>query len=55
MFWEFWPVRSLALLFGGLAYREKRYLDLWQTLEPDTTNDEVLRNLPLREPTLWLS
>ncbi|MES2464912.1 MAG: alginate lyase family protein [Armatimonadota bacterium] len=55
MFWEYWPVRSPALLFGGLAYREKRWLDLWQTLEPDPTNEEVLRNLPLREPTLWLT
>jgi hypothetical protein len=54
MFWEFWPVRSPALLFAGLAFQDKRYLDLWQTLEPDPTNEEVLRNLPLREPTLWL-
>jgi hypothetical protein len=54
MFWEFWPVRSPAMLFAALAYRDKRYLDLWQSLEPDPTNEEVLRNLPLREPTLWL-
>lgn len=54
MFWEFWPVRSPALLFAGLAYKEKGYLDLWRTLDPDPTNPEVLRNLPLRQPVLWV-
>lgn len=53
MFWEFWPVRSPALLFGGLAYREQKYLDLWQKLEANPTNEEVLRNLPIRQPVLW--
>jgi hypothetical protein len=54
MFWESWPVRSPALLFAGLAYREPKYLDVWKTLEANPTNDEVLRNLPIREPVLWV-
>jgi hypothetical protein len=53
MFWEFWPVRSPALLFAGLAYREPKYLAVWKGLEANPTNDEVLRNLPIREPVLW--
>jgi hypothetical protein len=54
MFWEFWPVRSPVLLFGGLAYHREMYLDLWKTLEANPTNEEVLRNLPIREPMLWV-
>jgi hypothetical protein len=53
MYWEFWPVRSPFLLFAGLAYGEQRYLDLWKALDADPTNEEVLRNLPIRQPVLW--
>jgi hypothetical protein len=54
MYWDQWPVRSPVLLFGGLAYDEQKYLDAWKTLEANPTNDEVLRNVPLREPVLWV-
>src|SRR5438045_2096499 len=50
MFWEFWPVRSPVLLFGGLAYHEQNYLDTWKSLEANPTNEEVIRNLPIRHP-----
>jgi hypothetical protein len=53
-FWEFWPVRSPVLLFGGMAYSEAKYLKLWKTLEANPTNDEVIRNLPIRHPLLWI-
>jgi len=53
MFWEFWPVRSPVLLFGGIAYHEPKYVELWKTLEANPTNEEVLRNLPIRQPVLW--
>src|SRR4051812_20031423 len=54
MFWEFWPVRSPILLFAGLAYHEPKYLELWKKLEASPTNDEVIRNLPIRQPVLWV-
>jgi hypothetical protein len=54
MFWEFWPVRSPAWLFGGLALKQDKYLDLWKTLDPNPTNPEVIRNLPVRQPVLWV-
>ena len=54
MFFEYWPVRSPVLLFGGLAYEEKKYLDTWKTLEANPINEEVLRNLPIRQPLLWV-
>src|SRR5205823_4653963 len=54
MFWEFWPVRSPALLFADQAYHEPKYVELWKTLEANPTNEEVLRNLPVRQPVLWM-
>jgi len=54
MYFDAWPVRHPALLFGGLALHESRYIDLWKTLDPDPTVDEVVRNFPIRQPVLWL-
>ena len=54
MFWEFWPVRHPALLFAANAYHEPKYFDLWKSLEANPTNEEVLRNWPLRQPILWV-
>jgi hypothetical protein len=54
MYWDEWPVRSPVLLFGGLAYDEQKYLDTWKTLDANPMNEEVLRNLPIREPVLWV-
>jgi alginate lyase len=54
MYDDQWPVRHPALLFGGLALHEARYVDLWKTLEPDPTVAEVIRNYPIRQPLLWL-
>ena len=53
MFWDNWPVRSPSLLFAGQAYNEQKYLDLWKTLPPDYSNEEVLRNVPIRTPIIW--
>jgi len=55
MFFEYWPVRSPVLLFGGIAYDQKKYLDTWKSLEANPTNEEVLRNLPIRQPILWVN
>jgi hypothetical protein len=49
-----WPVRQPALLFGGLALQEPKYLDLWKRLEANPTDDEIRRNLIVRQPLLWL-
>ena len=49
------PVRQPSLLFAGLAYRSREYLDLWNQLDPDPQVPEVIRNHPIRQPLLWLS
>ena len=54
MYFDAWPVRQPSLLFAGLAFNEPRYLDLWRSLDGSPTVDEVLRNLPIRHPLLWV-
>ena len=54
MYWDEWPVRHLSLLFAGLNFANDAYLALWQTLESTPKTFEVLRNLPLRHPLLWI-
>jgi hypothetical protein len=54
MHYDQWPVRHPALLFGGRALHEPRYLGLWRTLDPDPAVGEVIRNYPVRQPLLWV-
>ena len=49
-----WPVRQPALLFAGCALEKQNYLDLWQRLDPDPADDEIRRNLAVRQPLLWM-
>lgn len=55
LYWEEWPVRHPSLLFAGLAFLEQDYLTQWKSLEPDPNVPEVIRNLPIRHPLLWVS
>ncbi len=55
MYWEEWPVRHPSLLFSGLRLGNYSHLQTWKKLEADPTTFEVLRNLPLRHPMLWVS
>jgi beta-galactosidase len=52
--WDGWPARQACLLFAGLAYDKPEYLDLWQKLPADPTDDEVRRNIAVTQPVLWL-
>jgi hypothetical protein len=54
MYWNEWPVRQSSLLFGGMALHNKQYTDLWKSLPADFTNPEVIRNMPVRYPLLWV-
>jgi hypothetical protein len=55
MYFEYWPMRQEALLFGGLALHRKDYLDLWRKLPADSDVDEVIRNYFIRQPLLWVA
>ena len=54
LYWDEWPVRHPSLVFGGLRLGNATYLQTWQRLDPDPATVEVVRNLPVRHPLLWL-
>jgi len=54
LYWDEWPVRHPSLLFAGLAFQDPAYIRLWQCLEADPSTPEVIRNLPIRHPLLWV-
>jgi hypothetical protein len=54
MYFEYFPVRQPSLLFAGIALNEQRYIEAWKKLDPDPTNAEVQRNVPIRQPVLWV-
>ena len=55
MYWDEWPVAQPFLVFGAKAYSNMDYLATWKRLEHDPTVDEVIRNLPVRNPLIWIS
>jgi len=54
MYWEEWPVRQSSLLFGGIAYKNKKYIELWKSLKANVTTPEIIRNMPVKYPILWV-
>lgn len=54
MYWDEWPVRQSSFLFGGLAYKNKKYIELWKSLKANVTTPEIIRNMPVRHPILWV-
>jgi Alginate lyase len=48
------PVRQPSLLFAALVYGRHEYLELWRRLNPDPTDQEIIRNHPIRQPVLWM-
>lgn len=52
--WDEWPVRQSCLLFGGLAYGNPYYIRKYISLPGDFTHPEVVRNVPVRHPVIWL-
>ncbi len=54
MYWEEWPVRQSSLLFGGIAFKNKKYIELWKSLKANVTTPEIIRNMPVKYPILWV-
>lgn len=54
MYWENWPVAQPFLIFGAAAYNNTDYYRTWLRLDHDPQVEEVLRNLPVRNPLIWL-
>lgn len=54
MYWNDWPVAQPALIFAAIAYDDSAYFDLWKGLSHTTEVHEVERNLPIRNPLIWI-
>lgn len=52
--WEEWPVRQSCLLFAGLAFENEQYIKMFLKLPSNPTHPEVIRNLPVRHPVIWI-
>ncbi|RAW00884.1 alginate lyase family protein [Pseudochryseolinea flava] len=54
MYWEEWPVAQPLLIFGANQFGNKKWFSLWKQLDHAPTEHEVIRNLPIRHPLLWI-
>ncbi|WP_234735783.1 alginate lyase family protein [Tellurirhabdus bombi] len=54
MYWNDWPIAQPFLVLGAVQFDEKGWLKTWEKLEHDPQVEEVLRNLPIRNPVIWL-
>ncbi len=54
MYWENWPVAQPFLVFGAEAFDNKEWFNTWKQLDHSPTVEEVIRNLPVRHPLIWL-
>lgn len=53
MYWDEWPVASPFLIFGGINLGHSDWIATWKHLEHFPQVDEVVRNLPVRNPLIW--
>jgi hypothetical protein len=53
MYWENWPVAQPFLVFGASKFNEKKWYSTWSSLEHFPKVEEVIRNLPVRNPIIW--
>lgn len=54
MYWDQWPVAQPFLVFGALAYQQPAWLHGWEKLNHDPHEEEIIRNVPLRHPLIWI-
>lgn len=54
MYWEAWPIAHPALLFAAIAYDDETCFRLWARLPHRIAAGEVERNVPVRNPLIWM-
>jgi hypothetical protein len=54
MYWEEWPVAQPFLIFGAARFQNEEWFNVWKKLDHAPQNEEVIRNLPVRNPLVWL-
>ena len=53
MYWDEWPVAHPFLVFGSNKFYEKQWFATWRSLKHFPEVEEVIRNLPVRNPVIW--
>ncbi|GGI23784.1 alginate lyase family protein [Pedobacter mendelii] len=54
MYWENWPVAQPFLIFGAVQFNQHEWYSTWEKLDHAPQVEEVIRNLPIRNPLIWL-
>jgi hypothetical protein len=54
MYWDDWPVAHPFLLFSAVAFKDESIFQTWAALNHEPATEEVIRNLPVRHPLIWL-
>jgi len=53
-YFDDFPSRRPSLLFAGEALGKPEWVTVWKRLDAEPTVQEVIRNLPIRQPLLWV-
>lgn len=54
MYWDNWPVAQPFLLFGAVEFNQTNWYQTWAKSDHQPQVEEVIRNLPVRNPLIWL-
>lgn len=54
MYFDEWPVAQPFLVFGAISFGEKKWFETWKSLDHFPEVEEVIRNLPVRNPEIWM-
>lgn len=54
MYWKEWPIAHPFLVFGYVHNNDKEWFTAWKKLDHDPQTEEVIRNLPIRNPIIWI-
>lgn len=55
MYWDEWPVAHPFLIFAFERFKNKKWFTTWKGLEHYPQTEEVIRNLPIRNPLIWIA
>lgn len=55
MHFDAFPARAGFMLLAGCTLGLTRLLDLYERLEPESTDEEARRNIAARQPLLWMT
>ncbi|WP_262247899.1 alginate lyase family protein [Parapedobacter soli] len=55
MYWNDWPVAQPFLFFGACAFENDAWFATWSKLDHKPNVAEVIRNLPIRHPLIWIN